>query len=46
MGEEGITAFMSRVDTHVVFGVGRVGEERLDDEIVQGACDGLDLSVK
>lgn len=46
VGEEDGVAFTGRVDTDVVFGVGRMGEERLDDEVVQGACDGFDLGMK
>lgn len=43
MGEEDVIAVTVGVDANVVFGVGRVGEERLYDEVVESARDGLDL---
>lgn len=34
------------VDTDVVFGVGRVGKERLDNKVVQDPCDGPGNEMK
>ena len=42
--EENRVTLTSRVDADVIFGMGRVGKERFDDEIIESASDGLDLS--
>jgi hypothetical protein len=43
--EDGVT-LASRVDADVVFGMGRVGEEGLDNEVVECPRDGLNLGKK
>jgi hypothetical protein len=41
--EEDRVAFAGRVDADVILRVGRVREERLNNEVVEGAGDGLNL---
>lgn len=41
--EENVVALPDRVNAHVIFRVGRVGKERLDDELVQAASGTLNL---
>ena len=43
VGEEDLVAFAVGVDADIVFGVGWVREERLYDEVVEGAGSALDL---
>ena len=43
VGEEDRITFAGRGDADVEFGVGRVGEERLEDESGDGASDGFHL---
>lgn len=43
VGEKDGVALASGVDADVVLRMRRVGEERLDNEVVEGASDGLDL---
>jgi hypothetical protein len=43
VGKEDLVALALRVDADIVLGVGRMGEERLDDKIVEGAGHRLDL---
>jgi hypothetical protein len=43
VGEEDRVAFACGVDADVVFGVGRVRKEGLDDEVVEGTSDSLNL---
>lgn len=46
VGEENEVAFANRVDANVEFRVGRVRQERLDDEFVEGAESLLDLESR
>ena len=43
MGEEDLITLALGVDADIVFGVGWVREERLYDEVVEGAGSALDL---
>lgn len=43
MGEEDAVALTLGVNTDVIFGVGGVRKEGFDNEVVQGASNGLDL---
>lgn len=43
VSEKDFVTFTSRVDADVEFGVGRMGEERLDDEGAEGTGNSLDL---
>lgn len=43
MGEEDTVTFTLGVNTDVIFGVGGVRKEGLDNEVVQGTSNGLDL---
>ena len=45
MGEEDGVTLTLRVNADVVLRVGRVGKERLEDEVVECARDGLDLEI-
>ena len=45
MGEEDVVAITVRIDADVVLGVGRMGEEGFNDEVVESARDGLDLDI-
>lgn len=42
--EEDAVTFTLRGDANIIFGVGGVRKERLDDKIVQGSGDGLNLT--
>ena len=44
MGEKYRVAFTSRVDTNVIFGVGRVGKERLNDKVSELTSSSLNLA--
>lgn len=41
--EEDLVSLTLGVDTDIIFGVGGMREEGLNNEVVQGASDGLDL---
>ena len=43
MSEENAVTLALRTDTNIVFSIGRVRKERLDDEVVQSASDSLNL---
>lgn len=43
MGEQDGVAFTSRCNADIVLSVGRVWQEGLNDEVVQGACDRFNL---
>lgn len=45
VGEEDGVALALGGDADVVLGVGGVGQEGLDDEVVQGSCNRFDLGV-
>lgn len=44
MRKENVVPITRGRDTDVIFGVGRVREERFDNEVVQGPSDGLNLA--
>ena len=44
--EEDIVALAGRVDADIVLGVGRVGKEGLENEVVQSSGNGLNLEMK
>ena len=46
VGKEDLVALTLGVDADAVLGVGRVREEGLEDEVVESACDCLDLETK
>ena len=43
MSEENAVTLALRTDTNIVFSIGRVRKERLDDEVAQSASDSLNL---
>ena len=46
VGEEDGVAFTTGCDANVVFGMGGMGKERFNDEVVQGSRDRFDLREK
>lgn len=46
VGEENAITLALRVDANVVFSVRRVGKERLDNKVVQGACNSFNLESR
>lgn len=46
MGEENSVTLALRVDADIVLGVGRVGKEGLENEVVQSSGNGLNLEMK
>jgi len=43
VSEENAVTLALGTDANIIFSIGRVGKERLDDEVVQSARDSLDL---